>query len=150
MVALITQRESVVRSYPRLYLQSALRVVIILPYNAARHLSVITNVEILALKRLASSCWGEISDHAEESPSLHIFRSHRATDVGSNRTQVPIRNDGILPAFACLKIVIFDTFSVLDSSSAVRARPIRSIRSGSDIGSAGLFWGLHGCIYLLC
>ena len=77
-------------------------------------------------------------------------RSHRATDVGSNRTQVPIRNDGIRPAFACLKIVILETVNILASSSPVNARPILSIRSGSDIGSVGLFWGLHDCIYLLC
>ncbi len=60
-----------------------------------------------------------------------------------------MRNDGILPAFACLKIVILETVNMLASSSAVKARPIRSIRSGSDIGSAVLFWGLHDCIYLL-
>jgi hypothetical protein len=82
--------------------------------------------------------------------SLHIPLSHRASDIGSNRTQVPMRNDGIRPAFACLKIVIFETVNMLASSSAVNARPIRSILSGSDIGSAGLFCGLHDCIYLLC
>ena len=60
-----------------------------------------------------------------------------------------MRNDGIRPAFACLKIVILETVNILASSSAVNARPIRSIRSGSDIGSAVLFWGLHDCIYLL-
>ena len=60
-----------------------------------------------------------------------------------------MRNDGILPAFACLKIVILETVNMLASSSAVKARPIRSIRSGSDIGSAVLSWGLHECIYLL-
>jgi hypothetical protein len=93
---------------------------------------------------------GRIQDLGEDRPSLHIFRSHRATDIGSNRTQVPMRNDGIRPAFACLKIVILETVNMLASSSAVNARPIRSIRSGSDIGSAELFWGLHDCIYLLC
>ena len=77
-------------------------------------------------------------------------RSHCATVFGSNRTHVPMRNDGIRPAFACLKIVILETVNMLASSSAVIARPIRSIRSGSDIGSAELFWGLHECIYLLC
>ena len=45
-----------------------------------------------------------------------------------------MRNDGILPAFACLKIVILETVNMLASSSAVKARPIRSIRSGSDKG----------------
>src|ERR1700730_18573937 len=81
---------------------------------------------------------------------LYIFRSHVPTDVGSNRTHVPMRNDGILPAFACLKIVILETVKMLASSSAVKARPIRSLLSGSDIVSPELFWGLHECIYLLC
>lgn len=61
-----------------------------------------------------------------------------------------MRNDGILPAFACLKIVTLATVNMLASSSAVKARPIRSIRSGSDIGSADLFCELHSSIYLLC
>ena len=61
-----------------------------------------------------------------------------------------MRNDGIRPAFACLKIVILETVNMLASSFAVKARPIRSILSGNDIGSAELFWGLHECIYLLC
>jgi len=87
---------------------------------------------------------------AKNRRSIYLPLSHRATDVGSNRTQVPMRNDGIRPAFACLKIVILETVNMLASSSAVNARPIRSIRSGSDIGSAVLFWGLHECIYLLC
>jgi hypothetical protein len=82
--------------------------------------------------------------------SLHIPLSHRATDFGSKRTQVPMRKDGIRPAFACLKIVILETVNMLASSSAVKARSIRSILSGSDIGSAELFWGLHDRIYLLC
>jgi hypothetical protein len=77
---------------------------------------------------------GRIPDPTENRPRTHIFRSHRATDVGSNRTQVPMRNDGILPALACLKIVILETVNMLASSSAVKARPIRSIRSGSDKG----------------
>ena len=89
------------------------------------------------------------SDFTGTKATLHFSRSQRATDFGSNRTQVPMRNDGILPAFACLKIVILETVNMLASSSAVKARPIRSIRSGSDIGSAVLSWGLHDCIYLL-
>jgi hypothetical protein len=52
---------------------------------------------------------------------LYIFRSHVPTDFGSNLTQIPIRNDGILPAFACLKIVILETVNMLASSSAVKA-----------------------------
>jgi len=100
------------------------------------------------LKRPASAfCESRIS--AKNRRSLHISRSHCATVFGSNRTQVPMRNDGILPAFACLKIVILETVNMLASSCAFNARPIRSIRSGSDIGSAVLFWGLHDCIYLL-
>jgi hypothetical protein len=91
-----------------------------------------------------------VPDLDEEILSFHIARSHRATDFGSNRTQVPMRNDGILPAFACLKTVIFETVNMLASSFAVKARPIRSILSGSDIGSAELLLGLHDCIYLLC
>jgi hypothetical protein len=75
-----------------------------------------------ALKRLASTFWGESRISAKNRRSLHISRSHRATDVGSNGTQVPMRNDGILPAFACLKIVIFETANMLASSSAVKAR----------------------------
>jgi hypothetical protein len=113
-------------------------------------LKLLETLETRVLKRLASASWGESRISAKNRRSLHISRSHRATDFGSNRTQVPMRNDGIRPAFACLKIVILETVNMLASSSAVKARPIRSIRSGSDIGSAELFWGLHDCIYLLC
>jgi len=35
--------------------------------------------------------------------------NHCATARGSNRTQVPTRNDGMRPAAACLKIVTLDT-----------------------------------------
>jgi hypothetical protein len=103
----------------------------------------------LALKRLASAFWDESRISAKNRRSLHISRSHCATVFGSNRTQVPMRNDGILPAFACLKIVTLATVNILASSSAVKARPIRSIRSANDKGSAVLFWE-HDCIYLLC
>jgi hypothetical protein len=82
---------------------------------------------------------GRIPDLAKNRRSHYIPLSHRATEVGSNRTQVPMRNDGIRPDFACLKIVILETVNMLASSSAVKARPIRSIRSGSDIGSAAPF-----------
>ena len=102
-----------------------------------------------AVKRLASAFCRESRISAKNRRSLHISRSHCATVFGSNRTQVPMRNDGIRPSFACLKIVILETVNILASSSAFKARPIRSIRSGSDIGSAVLFWGLHDCIYLL-
>ena len=50
------------------------------------------------------------------------------------------------PALACLKIVIFETVNISASSFAVRARPIRSIRSASDKGS--VLFSLHS-IYLL-
>ena len=40
---------------------------------------------------------------------FYFSRSQFAMARGSNLTQVPILNDGILPAFACLKIVIFET-----------------------------------------
>jgi hypothetical protein len=43
-----------------------------------------------------------------------------------------MRNDGILPALACLKIVIRETSRILASSFAVRAHPIRSILSARD------------------
>jgi hypothetical protein len=52
------------------------------------------------------------------------------------------------PTFACLKMVIFETVNISASSFAVRARPIRSIRSASDNGSV-LPLGLHDSIYLL-
>src|ERR1019366_5704169 len=51
------------------------------------------------------------------------------------------------PALACLKIVIFETVNISASSFAVRARPIRSIRSASDNGS--VLFSLHDSIYLL-
>ena len=60
-----------------------------------------------------------------------------------------MRNEGILPALACLKIVILETVNISASSFDVRARPIRSIRSASDNGSVELFLELHGSIYLL-
>ena len=53
------------------------------------------------------------------------------------------------PALACLKIVILETVNISASSSAVKARPIRSIRSASDTGSAELFLELHDSISLL-
>jgi len=43
-----------------------------------------------------------------------------------------MRNEGILPAAACLKMVTFDTERSFAKSSAVRARPIFSIWSASD------------------
>lgn len=51
--------------------------------------------------------------------------------TGQKRTQVPTRNDGILPAFACLKMVILETLSSLASSTAVKARPVLAIWSAN-------------------
>jgi len=56
-----------------------------------------------------------------------MLRSQFATALGSNRTQVPTRNEGIRPAAACLKIVTLDTERSFAKSSAVKARPICSI-----------------------
>jgi hypothetical protein len=50
---------------------------------------------------------------------------------GSNRTQVPTRNEGIRPAAACLKIVTLDTERNFASSSAVSAL---TSRGASSIG----------------
>jgi hypothetical protein len=57
----------------------------------------------------------------------YCLRNQLATARGSNRTQVPTRNDGILPAAAILKTVTGDTQRSFDSSFAVSARPIFSI-----------------------
>jgi len=51
----------------------------------------------------------------------YIVRSHFATTIGSNRTQVPMRNDGMRPALACLNTVIRETANTCASSSAVKA-----------------------------
>jgi len=56
-------------------------------------------------------------------------RSHCATARGSNLTHVPTRNEGMRPAFACLKIVIRETDRTRASSSAVKAWPVFSIWS---------------------
>ena len=56
-----------------------------------------------------------------------MLLSQFATALGSNRTQVPTRNEGIRPAAACLKIVTLDTERSFARSSAVKARPIFSI-----------------------
>jgi hypothetical protein len=53
-----------------------------------------------------------------------------------------MRNDGMRPALACLKMVILETFSISASSSAVKARPTRSILSANDNGSVVLNVGL--------
>jgi hypothetical protein len=54
-------------------------------------------------------------------------RSQFATALGSNRTQVPTRNEGMRPAEACLNMVTLETESNFDSSSAVKALPMFSI-----------------------
>jgi hypothetical protein len=60
---------------------------------------------------------------------FYMRRNQFATARGSNLTQVPILKHGMRPAFANLKIVMRDTVNISASSSAVSARPIRSIRS---------------------
>ena len=46
-----------------------------------------------------------------------------------------MRKLGILPAFACLKMVTADTFNSFASSRAVKACSILAIRSGKQMGS---------------
>src|SRR6266536_2587864 len=58
-------------------------------------------------------------------------RSHFATAVGSKRTHVPTRKEGIRPAFAILKIVAREIANNRLSSSAVRAWPVCAIWSAS-------------------
>ncbi len=58
-------------------------------------------------------------------------RSHFATAVGSKRTHVPTRKEGMRPAFAILKIVAREIANNMLSSSAVRAWPVCSIWSAS-------------------
>lgn len=57
------------------------------------------------------------------------MRNQFATALGSNRTQVPTRNEGILPAAACLKIVTSATQRKPASSLAVicGGRNLRSL-----------------------
>jgi len=40
--------------------------------------------------------------------------------LGSNRTQVPMRNEGMRPALACLNIVRCETAKILESWLALR------------------------------
>jgi hypothetical protein len=51
----------------------------------------------------------------------HLFRNQFATEWGSNLTHVPMWNEGMRPAFACLKIVIRETDNRRANSSAVKA-----------------------------
>jgi len=69
----------------------------------------------------------------QKTAEFYILLNHWATARGSNRTQVPTRNEGIRPEAACLKIVTLDTERNFASSSAVKARPIFSIWSAIDI-----------------
>jgi len=65
---------------------------------------------------------GKVNVEAETlSDCSYCFRSQFATALGSNRTHVPMRNEGMRPAFACLKIVTCETAKILESSLAVRA-----------------------------
>lgn len=49
----------------------------------------------------------------------YILRSQFATVCGSKRTHVPMRKDGMRPAFACLKMVTLEIFRI--SQNAVKA-----------------------------
>ena len=71
---------------------------------------------------------------------VYCILSQLATAFGQNLTDVPMRNDGIRPAFACLKIVIRETDNNFARSSAVRAWPVRSICSISvmDVSEDGM------------
>ena len=66
--------------------------------------------------------------------------SQLATAFGQNLTDVPMRNDGILPDLACLKIVMREIDSNFARSSAVKAWPVRSICSASvmDVSKDGM------------
>ena len=58
---------------------------------------------------------------SDSEPEFYCFLSQSAVVFGSNRTHVPMRNEGMRPAFACLKIVTCETAKMLASSLAVRA-----------------------------
>jgi hypothetical protein len=62
-----------------------------------------------------------------ETALVHWPLSQSAVVFGQNRTEVPILKLGIRPAFACLKIVIRETFNNVANSGAVNARPKLSI-----------------------
>jgi hypothetical protein len=63
---------------------------------------------------------------------MTLLRSHSATALGSNLTEVPTRKLGIFPALAILYTVIGLTASRAATSLAVIARLIASIRCGSE------------------
>ena len=88
--------------------------------------------------RLAGNCSSERRFSGKSAPphpaSQAQFRSQSATVFASKRTHVPMRNEGMRPAFACLKIVIRETASTFASSSAVNAWPVRSIWSANVMG----------------
>ena len=69
--------------------------------------------------KLLVNAYGVLGQHPVQLP--HWDRSQFATARGSNLTQVPIRKDGILPAFASLKIVILETLNRSESCRAFRA-----------------------------
>ncbi len=54
----------------------------------------------------------DVVDHFTNNRGFYMLLSHCATALGSKRTHVPMRNEGIRPTFACLKTVIFETFSI--------------------------------------
>lgn len=66
---------------------------------------------------------------------MPLRRSQAATDRGQKRTAVPMLKLGRRPAFACLKLVIGDTFRISASCLAVSACGISSILSGKESGT---------------
>ena len=61
------------------------------------------------------------SQHFKDPPPGYILRNQFAIAHGSNRTQEPIRKEGMRPVFASLKTVMRDTANNRASSRAVRA-----------------------------
>lgn len=67
----------------------------------------------------------------------YIVRSRFATMTGSKRTHAPLRNEGIRPAFACLKIVIRETASTTFSAkTSSPPLPSKCIPSSSLVGAS--------------
>src|ERR1017187_5781431 len=88
--------------------------------------------ERLCVDKIARNCRLEKTGMRPKCRVFYMRRNQVATARGSNRTQVPTRNEGILPAAACLKIVTSETQRKPASSLAVIARPIFSIFSARD------------------
>lgn len=63
---------------------------------------------------MSNGLWGSVTVRLP-----HWDRSQFATARGSKRTHVPMRNEGMRPALACLKIVIRETANSSANSLAV-------------------------------